>query len=331
MSDQHIIVIVPEETGTVVCGERGEVIVTTLQGEQGIQGADGADGAAGADGADGLPILTTDAAVATPVAGKIEVIARSNVGKDTLALIDSSGNIEKILPSLALTEHYSFTPWNTSYTNYLCLGFDPGISASVGREIDATNDFTLRKRTGFKSGTSAGTTAKFYDPVATLSIGTDFNVVFRFGISDAVLVTAARMFVGISASISNPTDVDPATLINCFGIGHAIGDTNFYLYHAGSSPQSRISLGTDFPCNITNTDTYQLWIRNDKNYPNRLYWQLERLNTGHTVQGVIQGFSAGVDLPASTTLLSICRMFRGNGSTTAATAFDLMNFNCWRN
>ena len=197
---------------------------------------------------------------------------------------------------------------------------------ATSRAVATTNALTLAKRIGYVSSTTAGNYAGVYQAAAQFVLGNGtaggFFMSCRFGVSDATLRTAARTFIGMSSSVAAPTNVDPATLTNAIGLGHTASDTNWYIYYGGSTAQARISLGADFPINNTDFLDFSLW--SPPNADGVVYYHVERvtLTRSYFAYGVLGPGTAGVTLPASSTLLAF-RAWRNNNNTAAAVGLDI--------
>jgi hypothetical protein len=113
-------------------------------------------------------------------------------------------------------------------------------------------------------------------------------------------------------------------LTNVIGVGHGASDTNFKLYYGGSTAQTPIDLGANFPCTTTNTDAYELALFAPPSSNNTVHYEVTRLNTGHTASGTLTG-TAGVVLPSSSTLLTYLQAWRTNNATAAAVGLDIMS------
>lgn len=212
-------------------------------------------------------------------------------------------------------------PGVTGYTGLTLVG------TATARNIATTNMFTRMRRLGVVSAATVGSLASFRVAAAQITTGTGslggFHKIIRFGISDAAAVAGARMFVGISSTTGAPTNVEPSTLTNAIGIGHGASDTNLKLFYGGSSAQTPIDLGANFPTDTRNTDVYELALFSPPGGNGEVYYEVTRLNTGHVATGMLSP-SGGVALPASTTLLTYCWGYRTNNATALAVGIDLM-------
>lgn len=224
--------------------------------------------------------------------------------------------------------------WNppgnaTTVPGVLGLATPTAVGTATARNVATTNALTRTKRLGYVSGTTAGSLAGHYNTAAQFSLsssGSPLGGVFyscRFGVSDATMQAAARTFVGLTSSVAAPTNVDPATLTNCIGLGHTASDTNWYLYYRGSAAQSRISLGADFPINNTDLLDITIWAPPGSA---TVYVEVTRISaSGQFVfQGSVGPGTPGTTLPATTTLLAH-RAWRCNNTAAAAVGIDVSN------
>jgi hypothetical protein len=203
------------------------------------------------------------------------------------------------------------------------------VGTATARNVANTNLFSRMRRLGIVSAATGGSLASFRQAAAQVYIGDGggyqgFFKVCRFGISDAATVSGARMFVGISSSVAAPTNVEPSTLTNCIGIGHRAADTNLHLFYGGSSAQTPINLGANFPTNTLSVDMYELILFSPPNQNGVVKYRVLRLNTGHVAEGTLPT-SNGVVLPATTTVLSYMWGYRTNNATALAVGIDLVS------
>lgn len=208
------------------------------------------------------------------------------------------------------------------------------VGTATARNVATTNMFTRVRRIGYVSAATAGSAAGVRLTSAQFTVGTGaglggFFFSCVFGVSDAAILAAARIFIGLQSSTAAPTDVEPSTLTNCLGIGANSADTNFKIYYGGSSAQTAIDLGANFPCDTTNTDLYRVSFWSSPWENAVIHYEVTRLNivdslTGQPVfvaTGQLRG-TVGTTVPASTTLLTP-NFYRSNGGNATAVAFDL--------
>ena len=189
---------------------------------------------------------------------------------------------------------------------------------ATARTPAVTNVLTRMKRIGYVSSTSNNNYAGHYTPTAFITTGSasgwgGFSYVVRFGISDTTLRAAARTFVGLSSSVAAPTNVAPGTLINSIGVGNNANETNLSIYYGGTSAQTPISLGVNFP--VSNTTAYELTLISNWFDVGYVYYRVVNLDTKIAVDGII-GNGTTTLLPTSSTLLAH-RAWRFNNSAVS--------------
>ena len=241
-----------------------------------------------------------------------------------------SGLSTSVQPLLARNKIGYWCPSGNSNTAPGILGYTPHTAVgTVVKNVSITNLFTRMRRIGFNSAATAGSASSTRVAVAQVSLSNGlgqggFFKVCRWGIADTTLSPTARTFVGVSATTTALTGVEPSTMTNSIGMGHGSADTNMFIYYGGSIAQPPIDLGPDFPCNTSNTDVYELALFAPPNNTG-IHWQVTRLNTGHVASGFIAATSLNVTLPSDQTLLSYHQSVRSNGSTAGVVSFDIMS------
>jgi hypothetical protein len=203
------------------------------------------------------------------------------------------------------------------------------------RTLASTSLFTRMRRLGYTStAATAGALFSIRNAAAQFSTGNGsglggFFQSIRFAVTDAAVVSGARMFLGVSSTTAAPTNVEPSTLLNCFGVGQLSTDnTQLYLFYGGSAAQTAIPLGTGFPCiqataGIANGIPYDFMIWCPPNSNGVINWQLERIG-GASTAGTITPTTPGVQTPANTTMLNTF-MYRTNNATALAVGMDIIN------
>lgn len=266
----------------------------------------------------------------SPPTGAITMYAKSVGGRIMPKWIGPSGVDTPIQPFLGGNAIGYWRPpgSSTAVPGILGYGALTAVGTATTRAVTTTNTFTRMRRLGYVSASTAGALASIRQTVTQITVGDGtnggFHKVTRFGISDAATVAGARMFIGISATTSAPTNVEPSTLLNCFGVGHGASDTNLKIYYGGSSAQTPIDLGSDFPINAGSADAYELVLFSPPNENGTIKWRVTRLGTAFTASGTVNG-SGGVILPATTTLLSYMWGYRTNNATALAVGLDLVS------
>lgn len=219
---------------------------------------------------------------------------------------------------------------NGSGITVIGLSNNSNTGTATTRNVATTNFFTRLRRLGFVSAATAASVAGIRVGTQHLTMGNGaggggFLIVGRFGISDAVLVATARMFIGIRQSTGAPADADPQTLTNSIGVGHDTGETTLRFYCSGAVAQAEVDLGANFPVNTINTDLYELALYSPSRSNGTLHWMVTRVNTGHVASGVVQSTDANVT-PILQVLTPI-NAWRSNGAAgAAAVGVDFVNW-----
>jgi hypothetical protein len=269
----------------------------------------------------------TDAAPALPGANTVRLFRRPLANRQMPGFVGPSGLDSALQPLIARNKIGVWMPPGNATTVPGVFGIAaPTITGftATARNVATTNLFTRMRRLGFVTAATAAAVGQFRNGTGQFTLGDGtlggFFMVMRFGISDAAAVAGARMLMGVAAS-ATPTNVEPATLINCIGIGHGAADTTMRLYSGGSAAQAPIDLGANFPANTRSIDMYDLTLFAPPSAP-VVHWEVTRLNTGHVASGTLNG-TPGTQLPATTTLLAAPWGYRTNNATALAVGLDV--------
>jgi hypothetical protein len=209
------------------------------------------------------------------------------------------------------------------------------VGTLTARTLASTSLFTRMRRLGYVSVATAAGLISLRNGAAQFSTGNGaglggFFQSIRFAVTDAAVVSGARMFLGVSSTTGAPTNVEPNTLLNCFGVGQLSTDaTQLYLFYGGSAAQTPVALGTGFPCiqataGINNGIPYDFMIWCPPNSNGVINWQLDRIDTGTSTSGTVTPATLGVQTPANTTMLNTF-MYRTNNATALAVGMDIVN------
>ncbi|HUD05629.1 MAG TPA: hypothetical protein VMR18_01750 [Candidatus Saccharimonadales bacterium] len=266
-----------------------------------------------------------------PASGDLVVYSKAIAGRMMLKQEGSSGLHTAFQPLLARNKIGYWCPPGNNTTVPGVFGFTAYtvVTTAVTRNIATTNLFTRMRRLGFPSSASAGTAAGARVAVGQITVGDGsgnggFFKVIRWGISDTTFKSACRTFIGISSSTAAPSNVEPNSLTNSIGMGHGAADTTMHIYYGGSSAQTPIDLGVNFPANTSNIDVYELALFAPSSSNNTVYYEVNRINTGDVATGTLTG-TAGTVLPASSQLLTYSQNWRNNNGNAFAVSFDIMS------
>lgn len=268
-----------------------------------------------------------DTAPPAPAANRTRLSRQVLAGRQFPAFIGPNGLESMVQESMARKRVSIWEALGNATQVPGAVGFQTlsTVGTVTNRGVTATNALTRSPRQGMVSAATAAATTNLRLGAQQNSLGDGaglggFFMTFQFGISDAVLVTNARMFMGMTNATAAPSDVEPSTLINCIGVGHGAADTNLRMYISGSTAQTPIDLGSGFP-NALNIP-YELALYSPPGTANIVYWQVTRLDTMATTSGSVTGAAAVV--PQSSMLLNPIQCVRSNNTTAAAVAFDMM-------
>lgn len=92
-----------------------------------------------------------------------------------------------------------------------------------------------------------------------------------------------------------------------------------HICYGGSSAQTPIDLGADFPANTLSTDMYELVLFASPALSS-IQYEVTRLNTGNVTTGTLSG--TNVQVPSATTLLAPWG-YRTNNATALAVGLDV--------
>lgn len=160
-------------------------------------------------------------------------------------------------------------------------------------------------------------TAKFF--FGNTSGQGGFNYTCYFGNATGASTTTNRCFVGMSSNVSAPTDVEPSTLTNMFGIGWDAADANIQFFNNdGTGTATKTDLGGSFTVPTTDRSVgYKLTMSSVAN-SSVVSYTLTNLNTGATASG-----SVSSDLPANTVFLA-GRGYMSVGGTSSVIGIALI-------
>jgi len=263
-------------------------------------------------------------------AGTIKIFARQIANRLLPAFSAPSGLDSALQPYFARNKIGYWNPPGNATTVPGVFGFTAATVTNftaTSRSVATTNLFTRMRRLGYVTAATAGAVGNwrvnaYQYTVGSVSTGLGgFTYIIRFGISDAAAVSGARMFMGMRSS-STPSNVEPSTLNQCIGVGHNAAHTNLHIFYGGSSAQTPIDLGADFPITHGSVEPYELALFSAPNSGD-VHWQVTRLSNGITASGSIVNSGAAV-LPTNTTLLAIWG-YRTNNATALAVGLDVMS------
>lgn len=146
-----------------------------------------------------------------------------------------------------------------------------------------------------------------------------FTFMCRWAPATGVATTTMRAFTGLTSATAAPTDVQPSSLTNMFGMGWDAADSQVqFMTNDGAGTATKTALGASFPVPTTDRPSpYELFMFCKPN-DSQVTWQVTDLVTDAVATGTIT-----TDMPSSTTLLSP-RGYCSVGGTSSVIGYALM-------
>jgi hypothetical protein len=276
-----------------------------------------------------VPIDVSGSIATSPSPPGVRIGRKTLAGADMLAFRTAQGIERLVMPHLSRAGFAGIV--GTAANAFAFHGVISGQFSATGtltaRPAASGNMAVRAKRTGIVSAATAGALAGFHQTNALWTIGTGtglggFFAVFRFVVSDVAPVVGARMFVGLSSTITTPTNTEPSALTNQIGVAQISTSANLQIVFGGTIVQAPIDLGINFPAGSQSTDFYELILFSDANDASKIGYRLERLNTGDVATGAVLNTIPGTTLPAANTMLAL-RHWRSNNTTALAVGIDV--------
>lgn len=279
----------------------------------------------------GITIPQNASSPASPAAGNVTIFARNMANRIMPAFVGASGLDTSIQPFLGRNRSVWWQPLGNATTAPITTGIAAAtiLGTATARNVATTNILTRMKRLGYVSATTASAFAGIHWGAGALqyTIGNGsglggFTCVIRFATSDAAAVSGARGFIGISNATATPTNVEPNTLTNSFGMAQLSTDnTQWYMVYGGTAAQTAIALGTALGAPTLTTTCFELALFAPSNVNNAVSYTVTNLGTGFSITGTLTG-TAGTALPASTLFLTP-RIWRCNNASGVAAGIDI--------
>jgi lysophospholipase L1-like esterase len=266
-------------------------------------------------------------APATPASGKMRLWSRSFVGRSLPAFVEDSGHNTFLQPNFARNRIGMLKPAGNSTTMTAVGAALSGTGTATAANVAVTSKHTQMARIDYLVTTAATTAiAGFRVAYAQLFRGSaagqgGFTIVTRWGNATGQTTSTTRCFVGLAASASARTDVNPTTLTDIVGMGWNSGDAYIsIIYNDSSGTASTISLGANFPVPHTDrSNAYEIALFCP---PNASYinYEVTDLASGARATGTLT-----TDIPSKTTLLTPCNAYMSVGGTSSVIGISLMS------
>ena len=285
-------------------------------------------------GDNGDIMIAPNSAPVTPSGNYVKLFCRNIANRMLPAAVGPSAMDYALQPSLWRQKCAIWSAPGNSTTVPGVFGINAytALGTATARSVATTNRMSRTRRLGYVSAATAGSFAGLYNTAAqfTLGIGGGIGGFFfstRFANTDAAACSGARSFCGMTSSVATATNVEPNTLTNAIGLAQLSTDaTQLYITYGGSTAQTAIALGTNFPpmesTGATGGTMYDFSLFSPPNQNGVCYYSLERVGTSYAVYGTL-GPGTTTTLPLNTLLSP--RIWRCNNAQALAVAVDIMN------
>lgn len=272
-------------------------------------------------------LLTPVSAIPAADAGGLLLFDKTVGGRHMLKQMGPAGQDTFLQPHVGRNSVWSWKPQGISNT----VNADgPGAalsatgSAAAGT-IAVTSLFAWMKHVEYQVTVAATTAVAGFRLVNAIfargnvaKVG-GFTFVCRWGPATGVATATNRAFVGLQASNSTPTDVQPSSLLNMVGMGWDAADTNIQMMsNDASGTATKTDLGASFPVpTVDKTSIYEIAMFCPPNGTD-VKWTVTDLLTDVEVSGTLT-----TDLPVATTLLTV-NSYMSVGGTSSVIGMALM-------
>lgn len=241
-----------------------------------------------------------------PEAGNLTLYAKKVGGRVMPKMKGPSGLDTSLQPNIARNKiAYALPNGNGTTITYLgCALSATGTATALN--VATTSLYTQMRGVEYLVTTAATTAvAGFRSAAAQFWRGNaagrgGFHFICRWGPATGVSTSTNRSWVGLRASTSAPTDVEPSSQVSAIGMGWDAADTNIQIMHNdGTGTATKIDLGASFPVPTADrAKVYELALFAAPN-GSSVDYEVTDLTTGAVATGTLS-----TDLPASTTLLT---------------------------
>lgn len=255
---------------------------------------------------DGNILLGENPTPLTPAAGKITINNQQRAKFSLLSLVDEFGQTRQLQSSNLFVEAFEWTCQGSGQAmvgNNIAFATSNTATVQFGVVGNNQDHYLSKGRILLQTPSLSGLAYAFSQPKFNFSStpynlgeSSGFLLAFRFNREDAgTFVTDTRVFIGLSTSLTPPTNVQPSTLLNSIGIIKDSTDATYSLYSAGGAIGTKIDLGANFNAASIN-DSFEVIFFSPIN-SGKVYYEVRRVNTGYT--HVTSGEFSSANLPAS--------------------------------
>ncbi len=252
-----------------------------------------------------LPAITTPAA---PAAGGLKLFGRSVAGRIMAAIRGPSGLDTALQAILSRNKigWWSAVGNGTGVSQFAMAMASAGTATTAN--VATTNNYTMMRRVEYLITTAATTAiASLRGAFAQFSVGGTgagrggFFATWRWGTATGMATTTHRGFAGMSAATGAPTDVEPSSRVNTFGMGWDAADANIqFMHNDGSGVATKIDLGASFPVpTVDRANAYDITLFSPPGTTQSVSYEITNLIDGAVATGTVT-----TDLPSTSTLLN---------------------------
>jgi hypothetical protein len=247
--------------------------------------------------------LALDAAPPVPATDTLTIFDMKVGGRNMLSIVGPAG-VDNVLQTHISRNGVSWWAAAGNSTTITAVG-NAALSATgtaTAANIAVTNYQTRMKRLEYLVTTAAATAVAGFRGANQWWMGNaansgGFHYICRFGPATGVATTTSRMFVGMSNNTGAPTDVNPSTLTNFFGVGYDSADATIQFMHNAATTTTKINLGITVPT-VDRTSMYELAMFVAPN-STTLNYTFTDLTSSVSVSGTVT-----TNIPTVNTLLS---------------------------
>jgi hypothetical protein len=273
------------------------------------------------------PTLDVVSEPTSPLSGDIKIYGKLQLAKDVLTYKNFQGQEFYMQDAIFLGRKKGWFFNGTTTINL--FGAAATLTASgtlTATTFALTNEYTKKTGSEYLVTTAATTAvAGFRESANSFWLGNTagdggFSFSCTFGQATGVTTTTHRLFIGMSTSTSAPTDVNPSTLINMFGVAYDDTDVNLQIMrNDGVGTATKIDLGSNFVVpTVDRANMYRLDLYAAPN-STTIYYKVTNLVSGNIATG---DFST--DIPAVNTLMS-ARGYMSVGGTSSVIGLKVSN------
>jgi len=270
------------------------------------------------------PRISVTATPPTPSTDSILIFGYKVGGRPMAGYVDPFGLDNALQPMFARNAIKVIIPAGNS-TTVTAIG-SPALTATgtaTAVNVATTNRYTQIRGVEYLVTVAATTAvAGFREAAVQHFLGNSagnggFHYICRFGPATGVATTTSRLFVGMSTSTAAPTDVEPSTLTNIFGVGYDAADANIqFMNNDGTGTATKTDLGITVPT-ADRTSVYELSMFAAPNSTTIYYTLKDLAQGGTTVSG-----SVSSDIPAVNTFFG-ARGYTSAGGTSSVIGLGL--------